>query len=317
MPFGPDKSVVALCGGVGGAKLALGLQHVLDERLTMVVNVADDFDYRGLRICPDIDTVLYTLGGLNDRERGWGRADETWNFMAATKELGGEDWFALGDRDLAIHVERTRRLNEGASLTDVVSDFAAALAIKANILPVTDDEFRTKVVSSEGVLDFQHYFVRHRCVPRVENIYFHGAEKAKLSPRVREALCSDSLGAIIICPSNPFLSVDPILHVDDIRDAMKQRRVPVVAISPIISGQAIKGPTAKIMTELGIEVNTRSIANHYGNLIDGLVVDSADTEEAERLDIEVHFAKTLMTDFHSRISLANEALAFAARLAEN
>ena len=313
-PFHPSKTVVALCGGVGGAKLALGLQHLLEERLTVVVNVADDFEHKGLRICPDLDTVLYTLSGLNDQTRGWGRADETWNFMEATKQLGGESWFALGDRDLALHVERTIHLAGGASLSEVIADISRKLRIKPSILPVTDDSLRTKVESNAGVLDFQRYFVERRCEPIVRRIYFEGAEVSRLSPLVRKALSSEQLGAIIICPSNPYLSIDPILAVPEIRKVMRERGVPVVAVSPIIGGLAIKGPTAKIMDELGIKPTARSIAQHYSTLIDGLIVDHVDAQEASRISTTVHAASTLMTDAETRIRLARETLAFAERL---
>jgi LPPG:FO 2-phospho-L-lactate transferase len=309
------KTVVAICGGVGGAKLALGLQHVLGRRLTVVVNVGDDFEHMGLRICPDLDTVIYTLGGLSDEARGWGRAGETWNFMEATKQLGGESWFALGDRDLALHVERTRRLAAGETLTEIIGGIAGKLGIAPRLLPVTDDNVRTKVETDAGVLDFQRYFVERRCEPALRRISFEGADTARMNPLVGEALSSAQLGAIIICPSNPYLSIDPILAVPGMREAMKRSRAPIVAVSPIIGGQAVKGPTVKIMNELKIETTSSSIARHYAGLIDGLLVDRADAGDAAALETRVHAAPTLMTDLASRIALAREALAFAARLA--
>lgn len=315
MPFDSAATVVAICGGVGGAKLALGLQHLLGERLSIVVNVADDFEHMGLRICPDLDTVLYTLGGLSDEARGWGRADETWQFMAATKQLGGEDWFALGDRDLALHVHRTQRLAAGAPLTAVIAEIAGRLGIQPRILPVTDDDIRTKVETDIGMLDFQRYFVEHRCGPAVRRISFQGADRARLGAGVRDALSSDRLGAIVVCPSNPYLSIDPILAVPGLRQAMKNSGAPIVAVSPIISGRAIKGPTVKIMQELDIETSSKAIAAHYAPLIDGLVVDSADGEAMTGIATNIHIAPTLMTDLASRIALARQTLAFAARLA--
>lgn len=311
----PSKTVVALCGGVGGAKLALGLQHLLEERLTVVVNVGDDFEHKGLRICPDLDTVLYTLSGLNDEVRGWGRSDESWNFMEATKQVGGECWFALGDRDLALHIERTLRLTDGETLTAVIADISQGLGIKARIVPVTDDRLRTKVETGAEILDFQRYFVERRCEPVVQRIFFEGADVARLNPLVTAELSSERLGAIIICPSNPYLSIDPILAVPGIRQKMKGRAVPVVAVSPIISGKAIKGPTAKIMDELRIKPTSRSIAQHYASLIDGLLVDHSDAADATDIGTKVHAAPTLMTDLASRVGLAREALAFAGRLA--
>ena len=310
-----DRTVVAICGGVGGAKLALGLQHLLAERLSVVVNVADDFEHLGLRICPDIDTVLYTLGGLSDEVRGWGRSGETWNFMDAIEQLGGESWFALGDRDLALHVQRTQRLANGETLTEIVSGIARLLSITPQILPVSDDDIRTKVETDIGVLDFQRYFVEHRCQPRISRISFEGATQARLGTRVRDALASDRLGAIIICPSNPYLSIDPVLAVPGLRDAMKSSKVPIVAVSPIIGGQAIKGPTVKIMNELKIDITANAIAEHYAGLIDGLLVDPADAQGIANATIQIHTAPTLMTDLPSRIALAQETLAFAARLA--
>ncbi|MEH2470817.1 LPPG:FO 2-phospho-L-lactate transferase [Nitrobacteraceae bacterium AZCC 2161] len=310
----PSRTVVAICGGVGGAKLALGLQHLLGDRLTVVVNVADDFEHMGLRICPDLDTVIYTLGGLSDEVRGWGRAGETWNFMEATRQLGGEDWFALGDRDLALHVERTRRLASGETLTEIVAGIARKLGIAPRLLPVTDDDLRTKVNTEIGILDFQRYFVEHRCAPTVHSISFDGAKVARLNPAVSAALSSPELGAIIICPSNPYLSIDPMLSVPGLRDAMRVSGAPVVAVSPIIGGRAIKGPTVKIMNELKIETTSASIASHYADFIDGLVIDNADADDAPGIVPRIHVAPTLMTDLNSRIALAREVLTFAESL---
>jgi LPPG:FO 2-phospho-L-lactate transferase len=312
--FDATKTVVAICGGVGGAKLALGLQHLLGERLTVVVNVADDFEHMGLRICPDLDTVIYTLSGLSDEVRGWGRAGETWNFMEATRQLGGEGWFALGDRDLALHVERTRRLAAGESLTGIIAGFARTLGIGPLLLPVSDDPIRTKVDTDIGILDFQRYFVQHRCEPALRGIAFEGAKTARLNPLAGAALSSPQLGAIVICPSNPYLSVDPILAVPGLRDAMTQSGVPIVAVSPIIGGRAIKGPTAKIMNEMKIEATSASIAKHYAGLIDGLLINSTDAADVSGIMMPVHAVLTLMTDLASRIALAAETLAFAGRL---
>jgi LPPG:FO 2-phospho-L-lactate transferase len=311
----PSRTVVAICGGVGGAKLALGLQHLLGDRLTVVVNVADDFEHMGLRICPDLDTVIYTLSGLSDEVRGWGRTGETWNFMEATRQLGGEGWFALGDRDLALHVERTRRLASGETLTDIIGSIAEMLGIAPRLLPVTNDDLRTKVRTEIGVLDFQRYFVEHRCAPAVRGISFEGAGAARLNPAVKAALASPQLGAIVICPSNPYLSIDPVLAVPGLRKMIARSAAPVVAVSPIIGGRAIKGPTAKIMNELKIETNSASIARHYEDLINGLVIDSADAGDIVGIAARVHVTATLMTDLKSRLALAHEVLAFAHSLA--
>jgi LPPG:FO 2-phospho-L-lactate transferase len=306
--------IVALCGGVGGAKLALGLQHVFGERLNVVVNMADDFAHLGLHVSPDLDTVLYTLGGMNDQQRGWGRADESWNFMDALAQVGGETWFALGDRDLALHVERTRRIARGESLTRIAADVAARFGISARILPVTDDDIRTMIVTPTEEFAFQRYFVERRCEPVVKQIRFDGAAAAQVTAEVRDALRPDGLQLIVICPSNPYLSIDPVLAVPGLTDALRAAGVPIVAVSPILGGQAVKGPTRKIMDELGIPSTTAAIAAHYRGLIDGLIVDSADAVETEGLDVAVHLAPTLMTDLASKIQLAEQALAFGERL---
>ncbi|UQR61683.1 2-phospho-L-lactate transferase [Bradyrhizobium sp. C-145] len=306
--------VVALCGGVGGAKLAVGLQHVLGERLSVVVNVADDFEHLGLHISPDLDTVLYTLAGLSDPVRGWGRFDETWNFMEALKQIGGETWFLLGDRDMAMHIERTRRRVSGESLTIITSDFAHRLGISSAVLPVTNDRLSTIVDTTEGELEFQRYFVERRCEPLVKQIRFSGAQSARLSEEVLASLDGDDLRLIILCPSNPYLSIDPILAVPGMAEKLRAACVPVVAISPIIGGQAIKGPTRKIMDELGVEPSNAEISRHYAGLLDGLVIDTADAAGAGHLGVDVQAAPTLMTDMQSKITLAEHALAFGESL---
>lgn len=311
------SEVVALCGGVGGAKLALGLQHVIGDRLTVIVNVGDDFDHLGLRICPDLDTVLYTLSGLSDHSRGWGRAGETWQFMQALAELGGETWFSLGDRDLAVHVERTRRLRAGEALSGITSDLARRLRVRARVLPATDDVLQTKVLTSEGALDFQRYFVKERCEPRISGVAFEGSDGARISPAVSDAMRSDSLTGIVICPSNPYLSIDPILSIPAIQERLKKRRVPAVAVSPIIGGKAIKGPTDKIMKELGLEPTSIAIAQHYAGLIDGIVVDQKDAASVDQLEMPAVATATLMTDLDTRIKLADVALKFLAQLSRS
>jgi LPPG:FO 2-phospho-L-lactate transferase len=307
--------VVALCGGVGGSKLALGLASVLAPgALTVVVNTGDDFEHLGLHVSPDLDTVLYTLAGLNDVERGWGRAGETWQFMQALRALGGETWFALGDQDLAIHVERTRRLRDGEPLTAIVRDMAARLAVATHIAAMSDDPVRTRVHTRDGALPFQHYFVKHRCEPVVTGVSFEGAAAARANPALLDALAAPSLTAVVICPSNPYLSIDPVLAVPGVREALRRTGAPVVAVSPIIGGQAVKGPTAKIMRELGIAVTNREIAGHYADLIDGLVIDAADAAEADQVGVKVAVTRTLMASLDDRRGLARAVLAFAERL---
>jgi LPPG:FO 2-phospho-L-lactate transferase len=302
--------VVALCGGVGGAKLALGLQAILGTQLHIVINVADDFEHLGLHISPDLDTVLYTLGGLSDRQRGWGRAGESWNFMEALAQVGGETWFSLGDRDLALHIERTRRLAAGSNLTDIAVDVAKILGLTAHPWPVTDDRIRTVVVTLDGELPFQRYFVERRCEPIVKRIRFDGADSARLSAKVREALRPEGLRLVVICPSNPFLSIDPVLAVPGLRETLQAANVPIVAVSPLIGGHAVKGPTRKIMDELGIEARTKAIAAHYHGLIDGLVFDVGDAAEAAAIGVPVCAVPTLMTDDDSKVRLAGQVLAF-------
>ena len=308
--------VLALCGGIGGAKLALGLDAVLDPgRRTVIVNTGDDFDHLGLHVSPDLDTVLYTLAGLSDPVRGWGRVDETWNFMEALRALGGESWFALGDRDLAVHVERTRRLRAGETLTAIAADLARRLQVAARIAPMTDDAVRTIVHTRDGPLPFQHYFVKHACVPAVTAISFAGAAEARPSPVFMDALADPSLAAIVICPSNPYLSVDPILAVPGVRETLRRSAAPVVAVSPIIGGAAVKGPTAKIMKELGIAVTSSAIARHYRDLIDGLVIDESDAADANHLDLPVAVRRTLMVSTEDKRNLARGVLAFGGQLA--
>lgn len=307
--------VVALCGGVGGAKLAAGLAHHLGDRLTVVVNTGDDFEHLGLTVCPDIDTVLYTLSGLANPKLGWGRADETWSFMETLRTFGGETWFQLGDRDLALHVQRTQALRDGVTLTAFIADAAARLGLPSTILPMSDDPVRTQVDTDEGRLPFQRYFVGRRCEPKLHAIEFEGAQAARMSLEVAAAFAAPDLTAIILCPSNPYLSIDPLLAVPGMRSSLERAGVPVVAVSPLIAGKAVKGPTAKIMGELGLEVTNATIADHYGSFLDGLVVDAGDGAEAAALGLPVHLTPTLMTSDEDRRRLAAETLDFAAALA--
>jgi LPPG:FO 2-phospho-L-lactate transferase len=307
-----DAKVLALCGGVGGAKLALGLYRVLAPgRLTVAINTGDDFEHLGLHVSPDIDTVTYTLAGLNDTERGWGLADESWNFMAALGRLGGEKWFNLGDRDLATHVLRTMQLKEGRSLSEITAGFAARLGIEAHLLPMSDDPVRTKVSTPEGDLDFQRYFVERQCAPEVRAIAFEGVADARPHPALMQALADPSLAAIVICPSNPYLSVDPLLALPGLREALASAPAPVIAVSPIVGGAAVKGPTAKIMRELNLPVTTASVAEHYRGLVDGLVIDESDAAEAATLDLPVLATGTVMHTVEDKERLARAVLDFA------
>ena len=307
--------VLALCGGVGGAKLAAGLAAVLPaERLTIVVNTGDDFEHVGLAISPDIDTVVYTLSGLADTVRGWGVADESWQAMAQLGRLGEPQWFQLGDRDLAMHIARTRRLREGETLSQVTASLAANLGIGPAIVPMSDDPVRTMVETEAGVLDFQRYFVAEQCRPVARAIGFAGAREAKPSPGFAAALARDDLAAIVICPSNPYLSIDPLLSLPGVRDRLARLAVPRVAVSPIVAGQAIKGPAAKLMAELGASVDVVGIARHYQGLVDVLMIDEADRDAAsavEALGLRALAAPTIMTSPADRVALAKATLAVA------
>jgi LPPG:FO 2-phospho-L-lactate transferase len=303
--------VVALCGGIGGAKLALGLYNILEPgMLTLIVNTGDDFEHLGLHISPDLDTVVYTLSGVADPERGWGRANETWNFMTELGQLGGETWFRLGDRDLATHILRTAWLRSGKSLSDFTKLAAHAFGISAKILPMTDHPVRTIVETVEGDLAFQDYFVRRRCEPAVQRIRFDGAAEAKPSPEATDALSGPDVRAIVICPSNPYLSIDPILAVPGLHCAIKNATAPVIGVSPIIGGNAVKGPTAKIMRELGRVANTQTIVTHYRDLIDALVIDESDGHDIAGIRTPIMATRTKMESFADRIRLGREVIGY-------
>jgi LPPG:FO 2-phospho-L-lactate transferase len=311
-----EKTYVALCGGVGGAKLAHGLYAALPPgALSVIVNTADDFQHLGLQISPDLDTVLYTLGGRSDMERGWGREDETWNFMAALEEIGSELWFQIGDRDIAIHVARTHWLQWGKPLSGFAAHVAKRFNIAANIIPMTDDTVATWISTGDGLMPFQHYFVKERCEPRLKGIHFEGAAQAKPAVNALAALADPRLRAIIICPSNPYLSIDPILSVPGMRDAIVAAGCPVVAVSPIISGNALKGPAAKIMTELGYHASWETVARHYTGLAHGMLIDKSErTRGQDDFNLMVETASIVMKLLDDRRMLGQTVLNFAERL---
>jgi LPPG:FO 2-phospho-L-lactate transferase len=309
--------VLALSGGVGGAKLVLGLSRVVPPgRLVVVANTGDDFEHLGLHVSPDVDTLLYTLAGLDNPETGWGRRNETWTFMAALDAIGGETWFRLGDGDLATHVERTRRLKAGDRLSNIIADFARRFGITTSILPMTDDTVRTRVLTSGGWLDFQRYFVERQCRPEVEDFSFEGAIFARPHQDFIAALGAPALRAVVICPSNPFISVDPILALPGVRDALLHCHAPIIAVSPIIGGKAVKGPTAKMMHELGVDVSAAAVADHYGSLLNGFVLDQTDAAMAAKLAIPTVSTNTLMRSLDDRQNLAKVVLALADRLSD-
>ena len=312
--------ILALAGGVGGAKLAHGLAMQLPpEELFVVVNTGDDFVHLGMNISPDLDTVMYWMAGLNDATRGWGLAGETWNFMASLERLGGPTWFRLGDRDLATHVERTQRLSRGGRLSDVTAHLCERLHVRHRIAPMTDEYVHTIVHTSEGALEFQDYFVRRKCEPRVLHVEFQGVQHALPSPAFSAALTRDDLAAIVICPSNPLLSVEPILAIRGVRPRIEKHYAPVIAVSPIVGGYAIKGPAAKIFRELGLEPSALGIAQYYSCLVDGLVIDEIDAglkRPIEALGLRVAVTNTIMKTSVDQARLANELMAFAAHFSE-
>ena len=303
-------TVLALTGGVGGAKLAFGLARVLGpEEVVFVVNTGDDFEHFGLPICPDVDTLTYTLAGLANTAAGWGRGDESWHFMETMERLGGESWFRLGDRDLALHLRRRQLLATGMGLTAATAALAASLGVEHTILPMSDDPLRTLVLTACGPMPFQHYFVRGKWRQAVRGFEFEGAARARRNPRIPFA----NLTAVVVCPSNPFVSVDPILAVPGMVDGIQATDAPVVAVSPIVGGKAIKGPTAKMMRELGVPVSAVGVARHYAGLVTRFVIDEQDAALAPQvraLGMKVAVAPTVMATSESRVALARRVVEF-------
>ena len=303
--------ILALAGGVGGAKLALGLSRLLSpEELVIAVNTGDDFEHLGLHVSPDLDTVMYTLAGIANPETGWGQAAESWSFMGALERLGGPTWFRLGDRDLATNVERTRRLRLGEPLSSVTFELCRRLGVGHRIVPMSDEAVRTIVHTDAGALEFQDYFVRQQCKPRVTRIEYRGSDAARPSPALLDALSGGALDGIVVCPSNPYLSVAPILAVSGVREAIGRVRN-VVAVSPIVGGRAIKGPAAKIMRELGSEPSSLEVARFYRGLIRTLVVDTSDAGLAAQigaLRIDVAIEETVMHGEEDQVRLARKCL---------
>jgi LPPG:FO 2-phospho-L-lactate transferase len=316
--------VVALSGGIGGAKLALGLSRALPPQdLLLVANTGDDFDHLGFRICPDIDTLIYTLGGVSNTELGWGRADETWTFMEELRRRDPEQaWFLLGDKDLETHRLRRDALQAGLTLTEATARLALHYGVGATILPMSDEPVRTwlEVEDAAGSrrLPFQEYFVKLQCRPAIRGIEYRGATRAEPSPRLPAVLQAGRIRALILCPSNPFLSIDPILAVPGLRRLLQGSGAPMVAVSPIVGGRALKGPTAKIMSELGLAADVLAVAAHYRGLIDGLVIDREDAGWRERLQeegLQVAVTDTVMRSLEDRVQLARDVLDFADAIA--
>mgnify|MGYP001171634606 CR=1 FL=1 len=303
---------LALAGGVGGAKLASGLAQVLNpENLIIGVNTGDDFDHLGLRICPDLDTVMYTLAGIANPATGWGIQGETWNMMKALETMGGPAWFRLGDQDIATHIERTRLLKGGNSLSSITTKLSKKLGIKNQIMPVTNDRIETIVKTEEGNLAFQDYFVRRQCIPIVRGLKFKGASNATPSPKLRLAMLDQKIESVILCPSNPFLSIGPILAIPEIKAFLSRAEIPVWVVSPIIQGEALKGPAAKIMVELGMKASSLTVGLYYKDIATGIVLDKKDSSiasELENLGLKVFITETVMKSEWDRKRLAKEVV---------
>ncbi|MCP4001138.1 MAG: 2-phospho-L-lactate transferase [Gammaproteobacteria bacterium] len=313
-----DFKYTVLSGGVGGAKLVLGLHKILaPEQLSVVVNTGDDFEHLGLPICPDIDTLIYTLAGTVNPTTGWGLNNESWYFMEALKQLGGATWFSLGDRDLATHIRRRDLLVKGQTLSEATLTLLREFHVHTPIIPMSNTPVRTKIKTNSETLDFQDYFVRLKAEPAVTEIIYAGNDQAAGSPDALAALQANKLGAIILTPSNPWLSIDPILSLSDIKSTITNSTVPVVGISPIVSGKAIKGPTAKLMRELGMDVSAYSIAEHYKGILDGLIIDQQDADQCDAiraLGLQVSTTNTIMNSLDDKKALAEFTLAFARQI---
>lgn len=302
--------VAVLTGGVGGAKFVLGLERCgLVDALVAIVNTGDDFRHLGLTISPDIDTLLYTLAGKANTAQGWGREGESWTFLEALRSLGGPDWFRLGDGDLALHILRSDRLTRGETLSAITADFADRWGIATTILPMSDESVATHLDTDEGSLEFQRYFVERQCRPAVSAVRFAGAETARAAPGVVQAILSAD--AVFLAPSNPYLSIDPILAVGEIARALEETKAPVIAISPIVGGTAVKGPTAKLMAELGVAPDNDAIAAHYAPLLDAMLHDDSDPAPA---GLPASATATLMRDLGDRTRVARAAIALAEQL---
>jgi LPPG:FO 2-phospho-L-lactate transferase len=300
--------VVVLSGGVGGARFLRGLVDVVDPRyVTVIGNVGDDLDVLGLAVSPDLDSILYALTGLADDERGWGRADETWNALETVASLGGESWFRLGDRDLGVHLVRTQALRNGGTLTQATRTIAEALGLRVTLLPATDDPLRTWIHTPAGTFPFQTWFVARGHRDEVDAVRYEGAERAEPAPGTVEAI--DAADLILFAPSNPYVSIGPILAVAGIEDAIRRRTAPAVAVSPLIGGRAVKGPADRMLARLAGGTTPAHVASCYGDLIDVLVVDEADAHDVENLAVRPVVTKTLMSDREARRRLAEAVIA--------
>lgn len=310
-------TVLALSGGVGGAKFALGLYRVLESwSLGLIVNTGDDFEHFGLHVAPDIDTAVYTLSGNSNISQGWGREGETWSFLEQLQQLGGDTWFRLGDGDLAMHVRRTELLRSGWSLSEVTHEIAGRFDLKLYIFPMSDDPVRTIVLTKEaGELPFQHYFVKRQCQDSVRDFRYDGAKESSPNAQVLEALENPELRAVFLCPSNPFVSINPILSVPGIREALRSCKAPKICVSPIVNGDSVHGPLGKMYQELGKAVSHSSLVEHYDDFLSGMIIDSADADQSQEIGMPTLVTSIVMQSLEDRETLAADALDFADSLA--
>jgi LPPG:FO 2-phospho-L-lactate transferase len=310
-----------LSGGVGGAKLVLGLSQCLSaEQLQVVANTGDDFNHLGLPISPDLDTLMYTLADIANPDTGWGLRDESWDFMAALSALNGPTWFQLGDRDLGTHAQRRELLIAGKTLSEATQTLFNAAGVAIPVWPMSDSDVRTIISSESQDYDFQSYFVEHQAAPVATGFRYATADDTLASAGALAALSQPDLDAIIISPSNPWLSIDPILSLSDIRTAISNNKAPVIGVSPIVGGRAIKGPTAKLMQELGLEVSALGVARHYQDILDGFIIDTQDAAQRaaiEELGISVGITNTVMQNLNDKRQLAGFAIDFAGQLSSN
>jgi len=313
-----DTKIVTLCGGVGGSKLAYGLNSILDpDNLTIIANTGDDFVHLGFYICPDIDTIIYTLADLNDSEKGWGRKEESWRTMEILGQLGADTWFQLGDKDLALHLYRSKAYRAGSSLTSITKDISEKLGVQAHVLPMSNEMIQTIVDTDKGKFLFQEYFVKNKSEPIIRGISFK-SKSASITSEVRDVMADSNQKGFIICPSNPYLSIDPSLSIKEFKKSIIDFKSPKIAISPIVNRNSMKGPTSKIMEEIGIEVSSVSVAEHYKGLIDGIIIDESDKEQADKIKemgIEVKLSKIIVKTKEEKNRLARESIEFIQEIA--
>ncbi len=304
------KKYLLLCGGVGGAKLALGFKNSLPEQnLAIAVNTGDDFMHLNLKICPDLDTVMYTLSGESDVLKGWGRKNESWNMLSVLENIGGETWFQLGDKDLATHIQRTQLINSGSSLSEATYKMCQSFNLPPFIFPMSDEPVETYIQTNNRLLSFQEYFVKLKCEPPVKDFVFKGLDKAKFN----KDIYLDAYDEIIICPSNPYVSINPILQLSSLQEHLIEFPEKVTVISPIVNSQSLKGPTAKMMEELGHEISVRTIAEFYNKYSQRIFIDPSDknnSDELLALGFEVHQTNLIMNNTKSKNKLANEIINF-------